>query len=275
MKDFKIALCQMKPTADKKENIEKAERMIVEAASSCASVIVLGEMFNCPYQNRYFPLFAESIQCGETVEMLSQSARENKVYIIGGSIPEADGDKIYNTSCVFSPDGRLIARHRKMHLFDVELESLSFKESDILSSGSGITVFDTEYCRMGVAICYDVRFPELIRLMALEGSEVIVIPAAFNMTTGPAHWEMLFKARAVDNQVFMVGASPARDENSGYTAYGSSIIVSPWGDIIQKAGSGEEIIYGDIKGDIINNIRNELPLLKHMRTDIYEVVKKH
>jgi predicted amidohydrolase len=260
--------------ADKEKNIEKAKNMIDEAALNCASVIALGEMFNCPYQNSYFPKFAENISGGETVKMLKKAALDNEVYIIGGSIPEEDGGIIYNTSCIFGPDGNLIAKHRKVHLFDVELENITFKESDTLGRGSGITVFDTEFCRMGVAICYDVRFPELIRLMALDGAEVIVIPASFNMTTGPAHWEMLFRTRAVDNQIYMAGASPARDEKGGYVSYGNSIVVSPWGDIVSRAGYGEEIIYSELDGSRIKNVRDELPLLKHRRTDLYEVVRK-
>jgi len=275
MKDFKIAVCQIKPTTDKKLNIRKAEEMIKEAANHFASMVVFGEMFNCPYQNEYFPKFAETIPDGETYKMLGEAAKANKVYVVGGSIPELDGGIIYNTSFIFNPEGELIGKHRKMHLFDVELESgLTFKESDTLGRGDKVTVLDTDFCKVGVAICYDIRFPELMRLMALEGAEVVIIPAAFNMTTGPAHWEMIFKMRAVDNQVFMVGASPARDADGGYVAYGNSIIVAPWGDILKKAGENEEIIYADLDGSLIQRVRNELPLLKHRRTDVYELVKK-
>lgn len=275
MKDFKIAVCQVAPTEEKKLNIEKARKMIYEAAENLASVVVFGEMFNCPYQNKYFTPFAETVPGGETYNMLMEAAKENKVYLIGGSFPEMDKGKVYNTSCVFSPDGTLIAKHRKMHLFDVELESgLVFKESDTLGSGNEVTVFDTTYCRMGLAICYDVRFPELMRLMVLEGAEVIIIPAAFNMTTGPAHWDILFRTRAMDNQVFMVGASPARDINGGYVAYGNSVVVEPWGNIIKRAGEEEGIIYADLDGSRIIKVRNELPLLKHRRTDVYELKVK-
>lgn len=274
MKDFKVAICQIKPTDDKKTNIKKARNMILEAAGKSASVIVFGEMFNCPYQNEYFPRFAETIPGGETYNMLKDCARDNKVYLIGGSIPELDNGIIYNTSLAFNPDGELIGKHRKMHLFDVELASgLTFKESDAIGRGDNVTVFDTEYCRMGLAICYDIRFPELMRLMAIEGAEIIIIPAAFNMTTGPAHWDILFRVRALDNQVFMVGASPARDTNSGYVAYGNSIVVAPWGDIIESAGEEEGIIYADLDSSLINRVRKELPLLKHRRTDVYELKK--
>lgn len=275
MKDFKIAVCQMMPVHDKEANIKHARDMICEAASNLASVVVFGEMFNCPYENDYFLKFAETVPDGRTYNMLKESAKYNRVYVIGGSMPELDEGVVYNTSFIFNPEGKLIARHRKMHLFDVELESgLKFKESDTLGRGNEVTVFDTQYCKMGVAICYDVRFPELARLMALDGAEVIIIPAAFNMTTGPAHWDILFRTRAVDNQVFMVGASPARDVNGRYIAYGNSIIVAPWGNVAARAGDGEEIIYAELDGSLIDRVRKELPLLKHRREDVYQLIKK-
>jgi predicted amidohydrolase len=249
--------------------------MIIEAAGNGASVVALGEMFNCPYENQFFTRFAEEIPGGETFEMLSTCAREKGIYLIGGSIPERYGNFIYNTSPVFSPSGKLIARHRKMHLFDVELESgVIFKESDTLGRGYSSTVFQTEFGKIGTAICYDIRFPELARLMVLEGAELIVVPAAFNMTTGPAHWELLFRTRAVDNQVFLAGASPARDESGGYTAYGNSLVADPWGTVICRAGKDEEIIYADLDGGLIDSVRRQLPLLKHRRTDIYDVIVK-
>lgn len=273
MKDFRIGVCQVRPTYDKDLNINKSRDMIYEAADNGASVIVLGEMFNCPYESEYFLKFAEPIPCGETFEMLKSASGECKVYIIGGSIPEADDGSVYNTSCVFNPNGEMIAKYRKTHLFDVELPNLRFKESDTLGRGCGFTVFDTGYCTMGLEICYDIRFPELSRLLVLDGAEVIIIPAAFNMTTGPLHWEMLFKARAVDNQVYMVGASPARDPDGKYAAYGNSIVVSPWGDIVVRAREGEEIIYADLQYNLIKKVREELPLLKHRRTDLYNLRK--
>jgi predicted amidohydrolase len=127
---------------------------------------------------------------------------------------------------------------------------------------------------MGIAICYDMRFPELMRLMALEGAEVIIVPAAFNMTTGPAHWDITIKARALDNQVYFVAASPARNMEATYHAYGHSSIVSPWGDVIAQAEEQETILYGEIDLEQVKKVRRELPLLQHRRTTIYDVVKK-
>lgn len=152
-------------------------------------------------------------------------------------MPEEDGEKIYNTSFVFDRSGNQIVRHRKMHLFDIRVDGgQSFCESDTFSAGEDITVFDTEFGKMGLIICFDIRFPELTRLEAFKGAQAVFVPAAFNMTTGPAHWELSFRARALDNQVFMVGCAPARDENAFYVSYANSIVTGPWGDVLARAG---------------------------------------
>lgn len=271
MDGFKIALCQMEVLESKEENLKKAEKMIVEASSNGADLVALPEMFNCPYDNSFFPKYAEEFP-GTTTKLLSNLAKEQNIYIVGGSIPEREGEKIYNTSYIFDRKGELLNKHRKMHLFDIDVEDgIRFKESDILGYGSNVTVFDTEFCKIGVAICYDMRFPELMRLITLRGAEVIVVPAAFNMTTGPAHWHSLAKIRALDNQVYFVAASPSRNLDSSYVAYGHSLILDPWGDIISEAGIKEEIIYGSIDLKKIKKVREQLPLLKHRRKDIYTV----
>ena len=272
--EFKIAICQMLVTEDKMQNVENAESMIREAAKNGAQVIVLPEMFNCPYENKYFPLYAE-IYPGKTTEQLSLLALELSIYLVAGSIPEREDDIIYNTSFVFDPKGQLIGRHRKMHLFDIDVEGgIRFKESDTLGYGEDITVIDTTFGKMGIAICYDMRFPEMMRLMALEGAEVIIVPAAFNMTTGPAHWDIIIKARALDNQVYFVAASPARNMEASYHAYGHSSIVGPWGDVIAQADEQETILYGEVDLERVKKVRKELPLLQHRRTALYDVIKK-
>jgi len=269
--NFKIAVCQMKILENKEENLAKAEKMIKEASSKGCDLVVLPEMFNCPYNNEFFPKYAEEFP-GRTSRFLSRLAESENIYIVGGSIPEKDGGKIYNTSYIFDKTGKLIGKHRKMHLFDIDVEDgISFKESDTLGPGNRVTVFETEFCKVGVAICYDMRFPELMRLMALKDAEIIIVPAAFNMTTGPAHWDSLIKVRALDNQVYFVAASPSRDLDSSYIAYGHSLIVDPWGDTVSEAGIEEEIIYGTIDLNRVKKIREQLPLLKHRRKDIYTV----
>jgi predicted amidohydrolase len=271
---FKIAVCQMTVSEDKMQNVDKAESMIREAVENGAQVIVLPEMFNCPYENKYFPLYAE-VYPGKTTERLSLLASELNVYLVAGSIPEQKDDIIYNSSFIFDPKGQLIGRHRKMHLFDIDVEGgIRFKESDTLGYGEDITVIDTAFGKIGIAICYDMRFPEMMRLMALEGAEVIVVPAAFNMTTGPAHWDIIIKARALDNQVYFVAASPARNMEASYHAYGHSSIIGPWGDVIAQADAQETILYGEVDLDRVKKVRKELPLLQHRRTALYDVIRK-
>lgn len=269
---LQIGIVQMDVSESKSGNLKRAGEMILEAGRKGADLIALPEMFNCPYQQEFFPRFAEEIANGETVAFLSEMARKTKAYLIGGSIPERDGAKIYNTSLTFNPQGKLIAKHRKMHLFDITIPGqIEFYESAVLSPGNDLTGFATEYGNFGVLICYDLRFPELFRLLIERGAIGIIIPAAFNMTTGPAHWETLFRARAIDNQLYMIGISPARNEKAGYIAYGHSLIVDPWGEIIWKAGAEEEVAVVSMEMEKVSQIREKLPLLAHRRLDRYQV----
>jgi predicted amidohydrolase len=266
---IKVSICQIKVTYNKEQNLIKTAKMVKKAAAK-SDIVILPEMFNCPYSNHYFPKFAEPYP-GKTTKLLANLAKELNIYIVGGSIPEKEGKKIYNTSYSFNRDGDLIGKHRKIHLFDVNIkDGINFKESDMLSCGNKITTFKTEFCKIGVAICYDMRFPELIRKMTMEGSKIIIIPAAFNMTTGPAHWHPIIRARAIDNQIYLIASSPARNTKNEYIAYGHSLIVDPWGKIIVEADEKENIISGIIDLERLYKIRKELPLLKHLRLEIYK-----
>lgn len=272
--NFTVALCQMKVVEDKAQNIEHALSMIIEAASQ-SDLVILPEMWNCPYQTTLFPEYAEEKEKSPTLNAISGAAKREDVYIVAGSIPEKHEGKIYNSSFIFNPQGEIMDVHRKVHLFDIDVPGkISFKESETLTAGNQITVVDTPLCRIGICICYDIRFSELLRLMALEGAQIIIVPGAFNMTTGPAHWKPLIQVRAVDNQVFMAAISPARDYDAFYVAYGHSMVADPWGSILKEAGTGEEIIYAPIDLDIIPKIRQELPILKNRRTDLYQIKRK-
>ena len=231
--------------------------------------MVLPEMWNCPYSNDYFREYAEPDD-GETVSFLSELAAELGIYLVGGSIPELDKGNVYNTSFSFDRKGNLIGKHRKVHLFDIDVEGgIRFMESDTLTAGEDMTVIDTEYCKIGVAICYDVRFPEWFRKMALAGAQLIILPAAFNMTTGPAHWDITMRARALDNQVYFAANSPARDEKGPYQAYGGSCVVDPWGQFIAHADEKECVVCGDIDLERVEAVRRQLPLLAHRREELY------
>lgn len=267
---FIMAACQMNISDNKDKNIEKACTMIENAAKKGAELIALPEMFNCPYDNSLFSTYAEDSKRSTTLKNISNAALSHGVYVVAGTIPENDSDIIYNTSFIFDRKGKIIGKHRKIHLFDIDIPGkIYFKESSTLSPGNEITIIDTDLCKIGIGICYDIRFPELSRIMALGGAQLVIMPGAFNMTTGPAHWELLIRARAVDNQVYFAGISPARNEKLKYISYGNSIISDPWGNTIARAGSDEEILFAEINLEEVNRIREELPLLKHRRKDIY------
>ena len=242
---MRIALIQMTVTADKAGNLQTACEKLREAAAHGADIAVLPEMFCCPYQNDCFCSYGEA-ENGPAQAALSALAAELGIYIVGGSLPELAEGNVYNTSYVYGRRGELLAKQRKAHLFDIDVAGgQRFRESDTLSPGNAVTTFETEFGTMGLCICFDLRFEELARCMCLRGAKVIFVPAAFNMTTGPAHWELLFRQRAVDNQCFTVGVSPARDESAGYVAYGNSIAVDPWGTVLCRAGAEETTLYAD------------------------------
>lgn len=274
--EIKLTICQHKVINNKNKNLTQAEEMITQAANQGADFVVLPEMFNCPYDNKYFPKFAEEVP-GTTSQFLGKIANQHNIYLIGGSIPELvitseEQDKLYNTSLIFSPSGELLAKHRKLHLFDVDLSNgVTFLESDTLDYGEQITVVNTDKINFGVAICYDLRFPELMKLMVKQGAEMIIIPGAFNTVTGPAHWETLLTARAIDNQVFMAGASPARNFEADYQAYGHSMILDPWGRKLEEADINKSLISCEIDITKLNKVRQELPLLTHQREDLYQL----
>jgi omega-amidase len=272
--NFKIALCQMKVVDDKQANIKKATAMIEMAAIEGAEMVVLPEMFNCPYETSKFKQYAESRDNSPSLNAVSKAAADKGVFLIAGSIPELSCKKLYNSSFIFNSKGEQMDVHRKLHLFDIDIPGeIAFKESETISAGDRVTVLDTNFIKIGVAICYDVRFPELFRLMTLDGAALMVIPGAFNPTTGPAHWETTLRSRSIDNQVYVAAVSPARNKDLSYQAYGHSMVVDPWGKVIARAGEDEEIIYATIDGSYIKKVRDELPLLKNRRLDIYDLIE--
>ncbi|XP_064377130.1 omega-amidase NIT2 isoform X1 [Dromaius novaehollandiae] len=246
MANFRLALIQLQVSAVKSDNLQRACGLVKEASAKGAKVVALPECFNSPYGTQYFKEYAEKIP-GDSTQKLSEVAKECSIYLVGGSIPEEDGGKLYNTCTVFGPDGAMLAKHRKIHLFDINVPGkIQFKESETLSPGNSFSMFDTPYCKVGLGICYDIRFPELAQIYGQKGCQLLIYPGAFNLTTGPAHWELLQRGRAVDNQVYIATASPARDEKASYVAWGHSTVVNPWGEVIAKADTGETVLYTDI-----------------------------
>lgn len=270
---FDIGILQMDVTTRKDFNLIKAEHMIQEA-SQRAQIILLPEMFNCPYDVHCFNDYSEP-EGGLTYEFLSRMAKTYKVAIVGGSIPERveenNQTKIYNTSYIFDQRGLCVGKHRKIHLFDVNIEGgIKFLESEVLSSGEDLTIVDLGFTKIGICICYDIRFPELIRKMVLKGADLIMVPGAFNTITGPAHWHITSRCRSVDNQCYVAMASPARSKDLSYKAYGHSLVSNPWGTILSEADESESIIYATIEGSKVEQVRRELPLLKHMKPEVYQ-----
>uniref|UniRef100_A0A7S3R7Z1 CN hydrolase domain-containing protein n=1 Tax=Dunaliella tertiolecta TaxID=3047 RepID=A0A7S3R7Z1_DUNTE len=273
----KIALCQLLTTADKEKNIQTAREAIKTAAANGAKLVVLPEMFNCPYANESFPVYAEDIDGGNcpSVDALAQAAQQSSVTLVGGSLPERSQGKLYNTCCVFDTKGKLLARHRKTHLFDIDIPGkITFKESTNLSPGDSLTVVDTEVGRLGIGICYDLRFPEFSMVYAQQGCQLLLFPAAFNMTTGPVHWELLAKARAIDNQIFVALCSPARNPpGAGYQAWGHSTAVGPFAEVLATCDEQPTIVYADLDFTQIPERRRNMPIRAQKRFDLYSQVE--
>lgn len=269
---MKVAAIQMPTVKDKIQNIRTAGTYIEKIKAENPDFVILPEMFCCPYQTENFPVYAEK-EGGPSWQAMSDYARKYHIYLIAGSMPEADDSgNVYNTSYIFDRDGKQIGKHRKAHLFDINVKNgQHFKESDTLTSGDHATVFDTEFGKMGVMICYDIRFPEFARTMVLDGARMIFVPAAFNMTTGPAHWELTFRARALDNQIYMLGCAPARDTQAGYISWGHSIVTDSWGKVMKQLDEKEGILIEEIDLDREDQIREQLPLLKHRKSEMYHL----
>ncbi|OZJ04669.1 Hydrolase [Bifiguratus adelaidae] len=273
-KPFKLALVQLAVGADKQKNVAHAREKVLEASKAGANVVVLPECFNSPYGTHHFPEYAETIP-GTTVSALADMAKQAKVYLIGGSIPERESgsDKLYNTCTIYNPKGEMIGKHRKVHLFDIDVPGkIRFQESETLSAGNTLTHVETEYGKLGIGICYDIRFPEITMIAARKGCIAMIYPAAFNMTTGPMHWELLQRARAVDNQMYVAACSPARDTSAGYVAWGHSTIVDPSGGVIATTEDAEDIVYADIDPSVLDSARKGIPTYTQRRFDVYRDV---
>ncbi|MFT5197255.1 MAG: putative amidohydrolase [Cellvibrionaceae bacterium] len=271
MSGFRIAAVQMNTQGDKDKNLATAERLIDEAAGMGANMVGLPEMFNIIGVPDYLENGAEEIP-GRTSEFLARKAKEHGMYVHGGSIPELikEEGKVGNTTLVYDPNGNLISTYRKIHLFDIDVKNqVSFKESDKFVDGKKMVNFETEYGNMGLTICYDIRFPELYRALTLNGAKVIFHPAAFTLYTGKDHWETLIRARAIENQVYMVSPAQIGTHGNGNKCFGSTMIVDPWGTILARAPERECVIVADINDEAQETVREQLPSLKHRRPDIY------
>ncbi|CAG5059096.1 unnamed protein product [Parnassius apollo] len=272
---LKIALVQLAVGPDKAKNVAHAVQEIHLAKEKGAQLVALPECFNSPYGTQFFNEYAEEVPSGSTCHALSKAAAEAGVCVIGGTLPERCGNKLYNTCTVWDNTGKLLARHRKMHLFDIDIPNkITFKESEVLSAGDQITTFEYQGIKIGLGICYDLRFFEMARLMADQGCSLLVYPGAFNMTTGPRHWELLGRARAVDQQLWVALVAPARDTSAHYVSWGHSALIDPWGAVRAQLADQPDTLLVDIDLSIVDEVRSQIPIRVQRRTDIYDTIKK-
>ena len=261
------AAVQMLATDDKKANLKEAEHWLRQAAADGARLVVLPEVFIWRGTKKLEREFAEPIP-GPTSAALAALASELGIYLLAGSILEAisGSDKAYNTSLLFDPSGALLASYRKIHLFDVDLANgVSLRESDTRAYGVDVVVAPTQLGKLGLSVCYDLRFPELYRGHADQGAELIFVPSAFTAFTGQAHWEALLRARAIENQVYVIAADQFGKSAKSFECHGHSMIVDPWGTILAELPDGPGLITAEIDLDYLARVRAELPALTHRR----------
>jgi len=263
---FIAAAIQLCTGADKSENLDKAEAFAREAAHHEARLVVLPEVFLWRGPRDHERLAAEPIP-GPSSTRLAALARQLQVHLVAGSLLEHSGtDKVFNTSILFDAHGEMVARYRKLHLFDVDIPGqVTIRESDTRTPGQDPVLVSTELGVIGMSVCYDLRFPELYRQLTLAGAEIITVPSAFTFPTGAAHWEVLLRARAIENQVYVIAPDQMGRSPAGVLDFGNSLIIDPWGKALARAADREMVILAEIDRDYQARVRRELPCLTHIR----------
>jgi predicted amidohydrolase len=261
---------QMSSTPDKEENIQTAEALIRDAASAGADLVALPELWSCHGLEKVYRENAEPVP-GPTTAFLGGLARELGIYLLGGSILEGgpDSERLSNTSTFFDPSGEMTAVYRKIHLFDVKVSDKEYLESANIAPGSEIVAAKAGAVTLGLSVCYDVRFPELYRLLALRGAEILAVPAAFTLQTGKDHWEILLRARAVENQAFVVAPAQWGQKADGRRTYGRSMIVDPWGTVLATCPDRAGYALAKLDLDYLGRFRTEFPALANRRPEAY------
>lgn len=264
----KIAVAQMNSTQDRPANLRKMEELTKEAAASGAGLILFPE--HADFLGKPMSLHAETDH-GALSEALGKMAADSGIWLHCGSIPESGPEgKPYNTSLFFDRSGKLAAKYRKIHLFEVDMaDGPSVRESDVITAGNEVVMVDTEFGRMGFAICYDLRFPELFHALADQGADLIFMPADFTAVTGAAHWETLLRARAIENTCY-IAAADQFGEKPDFVSYGHSMIIDPWGRVLAQIEEQEGLIYADFDTDVLAQVRGQMPSLKNARKDLWK-----
>ena len=265
------AAIQMSSTPDKGENKRTAEALVREAVSSGAELVALPELWSCHGLDEAYGENAEPVP-GPTTDFLGDLARELGVYVLGGSILEGEpgAKRLSNTSTFFDPSGEMTAVYRKIHLFDVKVSDKEYLESASIAPGDEIVTAKAGAATLGLSVCYDVRFPELYRLLALRGAEILAVPAAFTLQTGKDHWEILLRARAVENQAFVLAPAQWGRKADGRWTYGRSMIVDPWGTVLATCPDRDGYALATLDLDYLDRFRAEFPALANRRPETYD-----
>jgi predicted amidohydrolase len=270
---MRAAAVQLNSTADRDRNLEHAGALVRAAAADGASLVALPERFDLRGEPADYERAAESLETGAATAWARALARELRIDLIAGSTSERrEGrDKLSNTSVHIDPRGDVRAVYRKVHLFDVQVGDVDYRESDSDEPGAELVTTEADDgTRLGLSVCYDLRFPELYRILTLNGALVLVVPANFTRTTGEAHWELLLRARAVENQAFVLAPAQAGEFPPGQPAYGNSMIVDPWGEVLARApADGETFVAADLDFDRLADVRAKLPSLQNRVPDAY------
>jgi len=259
-----VAAVQMVSTPDLAENLDQADELIAQAAGDGARLVSLPEYFCCLGRSDRDKLaIREEDGVGPIQDFLSEQARRYGIWLAGGTLPLVcpDSERVFNTQLVYAPDGRRAARYDKIHLFNFRRGAESYDESLTIQPGAAVRTFDTRVGRVGLSICYDLRFPELYR--ALGPVSLILAPAAFTYTTGKAHWEILLRARAVENQCYVLAAAQGGRHPNGRRTWGHSMLVDPWGEVVDVLPEGPGVVGGTIDSLRLHEVRQALPALRH------------
>lgn len=267
---MRVAAIQMHCSGDPQHDLERAAALVAEAADRGADLVVLPELFASLGRNADMRAAAEPLD-GPTVVWASSLARQHRCSILAGSFVERDGEQLFNTSVLLDPAGAPIAHYRKMHLFDVDIEGATSRESDTFSAGDDAIVATLpDGTRLGLTICFDLRFPELFRIETLRGAQLIAVPSAFTAATGRDHWELLVRARALENQVAVIAAAQWGTSPDGIERHGHALIVDAWGTVLVEApAEGDMVIVAEVDLDAIAQLRRRLPSLANRRPDAY------
>jgi deaminated glutathione amidase len=267
---LRVAAVQLTTSADAERNVEVAATLVARAAEAGARLVVLPEKWHYIHDAAYMARGAEPLD-GPAVQAARGWARTWGVAVLAGSVVErVDGQpRTYNTSLLIQPDGTVSATYRKLHMFDVEVGGVAYRESAGALAGDEIVTGEALGHRIGLSVCYDLRFPELYRRLAVAGAEILTVPAAFTAATGKDHWEPLLRARAIENQAFVIAPDQIGTHANGTVSYGRSMIVDPWGVVLAQAPDEETVILADLDFALLDRVRDHLPALRHRRPEVY------